>query len=39
MTGFGFLDYSAWLWIHNVGYAAIGASCLIMGWLVESDEK
>jgi hypothetical protein len=39
MTGFGFLDYAAYRWLPIVGFAAIGVSCLLMGWLVESDKS
>lgn len=30
VAGFGFLDYSVWGWNHLVGYAAVGASLLIL---------
>lgn len=36
-AGFGVLDAAAIEWHRIVGLCAIGVTCLILGWLVESE--
>ncbi|HUM06404.1 MAG TPA: hypothetical protein VLT90_13145 [Terriglobales bacterium] len=38
-TGFAFLDAAAWLWIMQVGMAAIGLSLLLVAYLIALSEK
>jgi hypothetical protein len=39
LAGFGFIDYAAWGFNHNLGYAAIGLSLLVLDALSGGDEE